>query len=88
MFRFDSDCEFVKPWTFSLSRQRDAGVALECETTMNIEWPSDKSWAEQPGTGLHLKVGFIEQCPECLRSRVLLPPEGILVAWPTSGSAS
>ena len=43
MFRFDSDCEFVKPWTFSLSRQRDAGVALECETTMNIEWPSDKA---------------------------------------------
>ena len=31
------DCEVMKPQTFSLSRKRDAGVALERETKMNIE---------------------------------------------------
>ena len=84
---YDSECEFVKPQTFPLSRQRDAGDALGCETTTNIEWLSGKSCADQPGTGLHRKVRLSKQCQECLRSRVLLPPEGIRVAWPTSGSA-
>ena len=36
----DSDCEIVEPQTFfSLSRKREASVALECETEMNIEGP-------------------------------------------------
>ena len=36
-------CEFVAPGTSSLSRKRDASVALESETKMNIEGPFAKA---------------------------------------------
>ena len=34
-----SDCEIVEPQAFSLSRERDASVALECVTKVHIEPP-------------------------------------------------
>ena len=42
----DSDCEFDQPQTFSLSRKREACVALECETEKNIEGPPVKAVPE------------------------------------------
>ena len=41
-----SDWEIVESQTFSLSRKRDAGVALECEAKMNIEGPAVKAVPE------------------------------------------
>ena len=41
-----SDCEIVEPHTSSLSRKRDASVALECETKMNIEGSAVKAVPE------------------------------------------
>ena len=41
----DLDCDFVQPQTFSLSRKREACVASECETEMNIEGPLRQSCA-------------------------------------------
>ena len=38
-----SDCEIVEPQTFSLSRKRNAIIALECEAKMNIEKPPVKT---------------------------------------------
>ena len=43
----ESDCEFGEPQTFfSLFRQKEASVALECETEMNIEGPQVKAVPE------------------------------------------
>ena len=42
----DSNCEFVEPQIFSLSRTREASVARECETDMNIEGPPVKAMPE------------------------------------------
>ena len=39
----DSDCEFVQPQTLSPVRKREASVALEPETEMNIEGPPVKA---------------------------------------------
>ena len=33
----DSDCELVKPQTYSCFREHNASVALECETKMILE---------------------------------------------------
>ena len=45
-FFSDSNCEFVEPQIFSLSRTREASVARECETDMNIEGPLVKAMPE------------------------------------------
>ena len=42
----DSDFDFVEPQTFSLTRKREASVALECETEMNVEGPPVKAAPE------------------------------------------
>ena len=42
----DSDCELGTPQIFSLSRQREASVALECETEMKSEGPPVKAVSE------------------------------------------
>ena len=42
----DSGFEIVEPQTFSLSRKREASVAVECETKMHAEGPPVKTVPE------------------------------------------
>ena len=57
-FFSDSNCEFVEPQIFSLSRTREASVARESETDMHIEGPPIKavpeSVREDPRRKVHL----------------------------------
>ena len=80
----DSDCEFVKPQTFSFSSKRNASVALECETKMNIEGPPVQAVPEAVTRRPTPQSVLSKVVPECVRSRAP-PPEGTgcSVAWPT-----
>ena len=45
----DSDCEHVKPQTFSLSRKREAIVVLESLTNMDFEIASEDATCNHEG---------------------------------------
>ena len=65
----DSGCEFVEPQTLSPLRKREASVALERETEMNIEGsPVRKRPTPQSSP--------LKAVPECMRSRAPPPQEG------------
>ena len=77
----DSDCDFVEPQTFCITRNREASVAVECETQM-----SSKLCQKRSETGPRRKVHISKRYPECMRSRAPPPPEGTplqhTASWP------
>ena len=73
---FDSDCEFVEPQTFSLSRKRQASVALEGETETNIEGPPVKAVRESARRRPMPQGSLFEAVPEGMQSRAPSQLEG------------
>ena len=72
----DSDCEIVEPQTFSFSRKREASVALECETEMNIEGPPVRAVPESIRKRPTPHSSPFTAGPDYMRSRAPPPPEG------------
>ena len=65
----DSGCEFVEPQTLSLFRKREASVALERETDMNIEGPPVKAVPKAVRNRPSPQSSPFKAAPECVRSR-------------------
>ena len=61
---------------FSLSRNRDASVALECETEMNVEEPLVKAVPESGRRSPTQQSSPFTAAPESAGSRAPAPPEG------------
>ena len=72
----DSGCESVEPQTLSPFRKREASVALERETEMNIEGPPVKAVPKAVRNRPTPQSSPFTAVPECMRSRAPLPQEG------------
>ena len=81
----DSDCEFVKPLTFSLSRKCNASVALESETKMHTEGHPVKVVPECIRRRLTPQSTLCKAVPACMQSRAPPPLAGTpwqIRPWP------
>ena len=67
----DSGCEFVEPQTLSPFRNREASVALERETDMNIEGPPVKAVPKAVRNRPSPQSSLLKAVPECVRSKGL-----------------
>ena len=74
----DSDCEFVKPQTCSLSKN-----VMDCETKMNIEEPPVKVVPEAVWNKPTPQSSLFKAVPECVNSAnanlLITGPESIFV---------
>ena len=72
----DSGCEFVEPQTLSPLRKREARVALERETEMNIEGSPVKAVPKAVRNRPTPQSSPLKAVPECMRGRAPPPQEG------------